>query len=94
MVILALVPLDISASSQTVRQFHRAVVPDLQPSGQVPNPGTGSMRQAHDGQHQLVLGGFQPMPASRQLAEVKEPADVMAEIRQGFVVLPCKRLHI
>jgi len=86
MVILALVALHISASSKTVHQFYRTVVPDLQPFGQFSDARTSHWGQALEGQHQLVLAGFEAMSTSSQLAEVKKTTDVIPQIGQDLVV--------
>ena len=64
---------------QPVDQPHRAVMPQLQPFGQVTDVRIAMM--CLDGQQQLVLRRFQACPARRLVAEVQELADLVSKLR-------------
>jgi hypothetical protein len=58
-VILAFLSLHISSGGETVHQFYRAVVSDLQLLCQFPNHRARSAWKAFQSQHQLMLVGFE-----------------------------------
>jgi hypothetical protein len=89
-VILSLLSFPISPSGKPVHQFHRAVVPDLQPLCQFSNPRARSARKAFQSQHQLMSAGFKSYFANSKLTEVKKASDMVPQVGQGLVVLRCE----
>ena len=89
-VILSFPSFHISARGKPVHQFHRAVVPDLQPLGQFSNPPARSARKSFQSQHQLMLAGFKSYFANSKFTEVKKASDMVPQIGQGLVVLRCE----
>ena len=71
---------------QAVYQFHCAVVLDLQACGKLSDQGPRALRQAFQGQQQLMLLRLQPRAACGLLAEVKEVADLISQFREGPIV--------
>src|SRR6202046_3455171 len=77
---------DQTLSFQTIGQFYRAVMLNLQALGKDADGGQPVWRQALDSQQRLMLLRFQARIPRRFLAEIQETPDLVAEIRQGAVV--------
>ena len=71
-----------AAGAQAVDQFDGAVMPDEQARGKLADDGPRAFGQAGDGQQKLMLAGLEAVRAGLLLAEVQEPVDLEAEIRQ------------
>ena len=59
-VVLRPFPADISASFQAIHQFHRAVMPNVHPVSEFPNPRPHFLGDALDREHELVLTRLHP----------------------------------
>lgn len=66
-----------------VREFHSAVMPDLQPVCNFPDGRLPALRQPLDGEQKLVLVGLQSVFPRGFFAESQEPADLMPEFGKG-----------
>lgn len=75
-----------SSLDQAVHQFHRAVMPDLEPLGESPNRRPLSLGEAFDGKQELVLLRFEAGGPRFSFAEGEKAPDLMPELSQGFVV--------
>jgi hypothetical protein len=75
-----------ASGGKPVYQFDSAVVLELQSLGQRSDSRVQPCRQSFKGQHQLVLLRFQPHFPRRLFAEVKKPANLMAQFGQRLVV--------
>ena len=71
---------------QPVKKLHGAVMLNLEPLGQVADRGWRSTGQPLHGQQQLVLLRLESRGASRLLAEMQEPPDLMTELGQSAVL--------
>jgi len=84
---------DKSSRFQTIHQFHGAMVADLHAIRQFADSRTNPGRHALDRQHKLVLAALQSRLFNRLLAEMKEAADLVAELRQRLVIRQGELLH-
>src|SRR5580658_665285 len=78
---------------QPVDQLHRAVMLNLHPVRQLPDPRSNSLRHPLDGQHELVLSPLQPGRLHGALAEVQKLPNLVPELGQCLVVRQGKFLH-
>jgi len=85
---------DGAASFETVHQLDGAVMFELEAGGEFTDGGPASLRQATDGEEELVLLGLDAAGARLLLAEMKKTADLAAEFRQGAVFLGRQVFHI
>jgi hypothetical protein len=81
---------NVAVGGQAIDQLDGAVVLNLQPLGNFPNAGPGILRTSFDGQHHLVLAGFQASAARCLLAEMQETTNLMTQIRQGLKIGRCE----
>jgi hypothetical protein len=72
--------LHIPSGGESVHQFYRAVVPDLQLLCQFPNPGVRSAWKAFESQHQFMLVGFEAYSPNSNLTEVEKASDMVPQI--------------
>ena len=79
-------PPDPATCFETMAQFHRAVVPNLEPLGQKADRCLRSERPTFDCQQSLMLLRFNPGGARNDLAKVQEPANFMPEVCEGRVI--------
>src|SRR5580704_703882 len=89
---------DESSGLEAVYQLNGAVVADLHAGRQFPNPRPHPSRHALDREHELILAALQPRFLDLLLAEVKEAANLVAELRQRLIIrqgelLHCRRLY-
>lgn len=75
-----------SLVDQPVYQFHRGVMPDLEPIGERPNCRPLSFGKAFDGKQELVLLRFETSGPRFSFAEGEKAPDLMPELGQGLVV--------
>ena len=75
-------PHDRSTLAQTVDQLNGAVMPDLQPGGQLADGGYDLRRQSCDREQKLVLLRFKTVGARRFLAVAEKTPDVVSKFRQ------------
>ena len=73
---------DKPGSRQTVHQFDRAVVLNLQPFGKLADRRPHITRQAFQSQHELMLPWFQARGACGVLAERQKAAYLITQLRQ------------
>jgi hypothetical protein len=85
--------MDKTSSFQAIYKFDCAMVADLHAVRQFANSRPHPGRHALDGQHQLILATFQTRVLHHLLAEVKEAADLVTELRQRLIVGQGKLLH-
>ncbi len=76
---------DKSLAHRPVNQLDRAVMLQLQPLREIADRRAFPLREALQGEHQLVLLRFQSRRVSRLLAEMDEAPDLKAELRQRSV---------
>lgn len=69
---------------QAVDQAHHAVMPELQPLGQIAHGRLASRR--FEGQKQLVLDGFQAGLPRRIFAKAQKAADLITKFGQSLVI--------
>lgn len=75
-------PRDKTLAHRPINQLDRAVVLQLQPLGEIADRRAFSFGESLQGEHQLVLLGFQRRRVGRLLAEMNEAPDLKAELRQ------------
>jgi protein subunit release factor B len=81
-----------AAGGQPVNKFDGAVVLNLQPFSQGSDRRVHSWRQSLQRQHQLVLLRFQAHFPGCLFAEVKEQANLIAQLRQCLIIGKGQRL--
>lgn len=84
---------DVSGLHQTVHQFDRAVVLDLETLGKLSDRGPHVSGEAFDAEHQLVLPGFQAHGTGRLFTEGEEAAYLITQLRQRFVIRQGECFH-
>ena len=75
-------PLDKAAGREPVHQLNRAVMPNLQPFGQLADPWAYRSRQPLQSKHELMLARLKTSHAGSLLTEVKKTAELIAQFRQ------------
>jgi hypothetical protein len=76
----------VTARGQPVHQFDRAVMLNLQPLREFADPGARSSGQTLHRQHQLVLPRLEAGFPGGLLAEMKETADFVTQLRQRLII--------
>jgi hypothetical protein len=81
---------------ETAYQLNRAVVLNLQALGEIGDTGAIAAGCTAQGQHQLMVLGLDAPAPSCQLAEMKEPPDLVTKLAQRRVVRLFKvdRTHV
>jgi hypothetical protein len=79
-------PPDVTARGQPVYQFNRAVMLNLQAPRHFSESSDAFPQQPLQRRHRLVLPRLQPGFPRCLLAEVKEMADLMAQLHQRFII--------
>jgi hypothetical protein len=75
-----------SPVDQPVYQFHRGVMPDLEPLSESPNRRPLSLGKAFDGKQELVLLRLETSGPRFSFAEGEKAPDLMPKLGQGLVV--------
>jgi hypothetical protein len=77
--------LDETLLLQTVHQFHRTVVPELQPLRQISNARFLGWWNSLQGEHELVMLRLEASSPCGFLAKAHKTADLVAKFREGLV---------
>jgi len=83
---VATAPCRESPVDQPVYQFHRGVMPDLEPLGERTNRRPLSLGEAFDGKQELVLLRIETSCPRFSFAEGEKAPDLMPKLCQGLVV--------
>src|ERR1035437_9371256 len=92
-VVLRPFPLHVPPTLKPVNQFHRAVMLNVHPIGQFPDPWPHPVRHSLDGQHELVLPHLHARRAHGLLAEAQKLPNLVPELRQSLVIRQGELLH-
>jgi len=80
-------PLDRARMLEAVYQFYGAVVLNEQSRGNLPDRRVGALRQAVHGKQQLMLLRLNAVFLRGSFAEMEEPPDLPAELRQIAILV-------
>ena len=83
-------PLDNSMLRQSVDQLNGAMMANQHPRCELSNRGLHTIRQAFDGQQELVLLRLDSMSTCLIFAEPQKPADLKAEFSQVLQLANCE----
>jgi hypothetical protein len=83
---VATAPCRESPVDQPICQFHRGVMPDLEPLGERPNRRPLTLGEAFDGKQELVLLRIETSGPRFSFAEGEKAPDLMPKFCQGLVV--------
>jgi len=79
-------PMNQATIFEPVSQFDGAMVPELEPLGEMTNRCHRVSRQAFQSEEQLMLLGLEPRAPGRPLAQAQKTSNPVAKLRQCLVI--------